>query len=814
MSDTKIKTSNIGNLAVTHDKLHTTMDLTAKNVTLPSAIADTISNKLPLAGGTMTGNLDLGTNKILFSNIYATVGDLPSASSYHGMFAHVHATGKGYYAHAGAWVQLANASEIYVHPDHSGEVTSTADGATVIVDDIVDEANLKVSNTPTNGYFLSAQSGNAGGMTWAEVAQPSASDTLTTIKTVDGTGSGLDADLLDGQQGSYYTGYADTAVANIVDSAPGTLDTLNELAAALGDDANYATTTATAIGTKLAKAGGQMTGNITMAGSQTVDGRDLSVDGTKLDSIETSATADQTAAQLLTAIKTVDGSGSGLDADLLDGNQASAFATAAQGTLATNALPKAGGTLTGDVVFNGGTNVKRGTHRSGHLVGGYNNIGDNSGKTNPIYSIGTNYLPTDTALSNHYGIGYTRGDASFMGVASGSGWGMYVSGDGDARIFLDGSNGNMYLTGTVDGRDVAADGTKLDGIASGANNFSMPSALVPATIKFNNGGPTLSEERDQNMKIKGHSGTDVGISGYDAANNWRFQLYGSANNYGFLNANWAGWDIMKTTSSHLYLNGNTTYYLNPANTSNLNSISAQGLTVAGGTTFNGNVQLSAGDTLIVGGTLADNSYNSNSTSTIFIGGGNDRLNYSIGTLMQNYGGNYTKLDLRWHTGIRMFAMPQYGGLRYYTDTAMNTQIFGVGVGDSHVRATNNIYAYTSDIRLKENFRPIENAVDKVKAIGGFIFDWRKDMMAKHQFEPDQQQDDAGLIAQEVQKVMPAAIKRAPFDHDITKTNQSKSGEEFLTVQYEKMVPLLVEAIKEQQKQIDELKEKLENLETK
>ena len=55
----------------------------------------------------------------------------------------------------------------YVHPNHSGEVTSTNDGATVIADDVVDEANLKVSNTPTDGYFLSAQSGNTGGLTWA-----------------------------------------------------------------------------------------------------------------------------------------------------------------------------------------------------------------------------------------------------------------------------------------------------------------------------------------------------------------------------------------------------------------------------------------------------------------------------------------------------------------------------------------------------------------------------------------------------------------------------------------------------------------------
>jgi len=60
-----------------------------------------------------------------------------------------------------------------------------------------------------------------------------------------------------------------------------------------------------------------VTGNITVTG--TVDGRDVATDGTKLDGIETGATADQTASEILTLIKTVDGSGSGLNADLLDG---------------------------------------------------------------------------------------------------------------------------------------------------------------------------------------------------------------------------------------------------------------------------------------------------------------------------------------------------------------------------------------------------------------------------------------------------------------------------------------------------------------
>ena len=68
--------------------------------------------------------------------------------------------------------------------------------------------------------------------------------------------------------------YVDTQVAAVVDSAPGTLDTLNELAAALGDDANYATTTTNAIATKLALAGGTMTGDIAMGGNDITGGGD------------------------------------------------------------------------------------------------------------------------------------------------------------------------------------------------------------------------------------------------------------------------------------------------------------------------------------------------------------------------------------------------------------------------------------------------------------------------------------------------------------------------------------------------------------
>ena len=65
---------------------------------------------------------------------------------------------------------IAASANNYVHPNHSGEVTSTADGATVIASDIVDEDNLKISNAGSNGQFLQKQSGNTGGLTWATVA--------------------------------------------------------------------------------------------------------------------------------------------------------------------------------------------------------------------------------------------------------------------------------------------------------------------------------------------------------------------------------------------------------------------------------------------------------------------------------------------------------------------------------------------------------------------------------------------------------------------------------------------------------------------
>ena len=102
--------------------------------------------------------------------------------------------------------------------------------------------------------------------------------------------------------------------------------------------------------------------------------------------------------------------------------------------------------------------------------------------------------------------------------------------------------------------------------------------------------------------------------------------------------------------------------------------------------------------------------------------------------------------------------------------------------------SSNITAYySSDISLKDNIRPIESAIFKVKQIRGVTFDWNEKSNKLQQ----EKGHDVGLIAQEVEKVLPEVIQ---IREDGIKA-----------ISYEKVVPLLVEAIKEQQIQIEELK---------
>jgi hypothetical protein len=117
---------------------------------------------------------------------------------------------------------------------------------------------------------------------------------------------------------------------------------------------------------------------------------------------------------------------------------------------------------------------------------------------------------------------------------------------------------------------------------------------------------------------------------------------------------------------------------------------------------------------------------------------------------------------------------------------------------------NNITAFSSDRRLKKNITPIANALEKIKSIGGYTFDWDIPETSKWGFYPEDI-NQHGVLAQEILTIAPDAVAPAPFDISMTNQNESKSGQNFLTVRYEKLVPLLIAAIKELSQEVQELK---------
>jgi len=132
--------------------------------------------------------------------------------------------------------------------------------------------------------------------------------------------------------------------------------------------------------------------------------------------------------------------------------------------------------------------------------------------------------------------------------------------------------------------------------------------------------------------------------------------------------------------------------------------------------------------------------------------------------------------------------------------------FSVGTtadpGAGAIYATGNITAYYSDARLKTVSGKIENALDKVAQLSGVYY--TNNSVAKS-FGYDSDEVQVGVLAQDVEAVLPQIVKAAPFDLD--ENGNSKSGKNYKTVQYERLVPLLIEAINELQAKVKALESK-------
>ena len=140
--------------------------------------------------------------------------------------------------------------------------------------------------------------------------------------------------------------------------------------------------------------------------------------------------------------------------------------------------------------------------------------------------------------------------------------------------------------------------------------------------------------------------------------------------------------------------------------------------------------------------------------------------------------------------------------RYVTMQRVGSTAVMLKVGGD-IEATENVIAYSSDRRLKQNIELLSNPLEKINKLSGFTYNWNDKANELVGYKTDEKV--VGMFAQDVQEVLPEAVKLAPFDND--GEGNSKSGENYLTIQYEKVVPLLVEAIKELKKEIEELKNK-------
>lgn len=158
-----------------------------------------------------------------------------------------------------------------------------------------------------------------------------------------------------------------------------------------------------------------------------------------------------------------------------------------------------------------------------------------------------------------------------------------------------------------------------------------------------------------------------------------------------------------------------------------------------------------------------------------------RIPLSVGTVAG------TEWNVQYNNNLNLAGAPDfiYSGSKVGINNTVNDLTYNLEVSGS-IRASQAVLS-NSDERLKENIYPIDNALSRVGQIEGVYFDWKKGGTRQ-----------VGVIAQQVQKVLPEVV--------------SEDKDSYLSVDYSKIVPLLIEAINEQNSIILDLEERISKLE--
>ena len=155
------------------------------------------------------------------------------------------------------------------------------------------------------------------------------------------------------------------------------------------------------------------------------------------------------------------------------------------------------------------------------------------------------------------------------------------------------------------------------------------------------------------------------------------------------------------------------------------------------------------------------------------------------------------------SGNKALTWSTHGGGWNMTDAtwirAVGKAIYVSNTGASSIATAGDVCAYYSDERLKDVQGPIENPLDKVDAIKTFYYT-HNDLAKELGYEGDEVQ--VGVSAQSVKAVMPEVVCRAPVDMDAD--GGSLTGEDYMTVKYERLVPLILESVKALTARVKEL----------